>query len=312
MGKLWEEQQQIYIWLLKSLLKRVVSVREMSVAREDGAEKTRVMARALLYHSFCKAVNMAGYIARFAMLRGVDLALSSDVTVAGDVVSASITIRLLRSQLGWRETVKFVRARARAVANFIAYLLRKLEEKGFKYDAKIIVADRCTIDTVSYVVEARATPIEVDAAVVLSHERRRQVYLRGSNTHVASERTAFIKHLIAEAVWEDERGGEDLAPEEAVGAAAEGGGEEELDLAGPPPLSHREALERGCVRLHEAVLRYFVPMHLLLKLVWSGKIRGYTGFDERGNPAFYVVEEDVREVARYFRREPEGFQLILL
>jgi len=33
-------------------------------------------------------------------------------------------------------------------------------------------------------------------------------------------------------------------------------------------------------------------------------VRGYAGFDERGKPALYVVEEDVKEVLKHLY--PEG------
>ena len=56
--------------------------------------------------------------------------------------------------------------------------------------------------------------------------------------------------------------------------------------------------------MHEAVLRYRVPLQLLYKLVQSGRVRGYAGFDERGKPALYVVEEDVKEVLKHLY--PEG------
>jgi hypothetical protein len=35
----------------------------------------------------------------------------------------------------------------------------------------------------------------------------------------------------------------------------------------------------------------------------EGRIRAYSGVDENGKPAVYVVEEDVREIAKYIRVE---------
>jgi hypothetical protein len=55
------------------------------------------------------------------------------------------------------------------------------------------------------------------------------------------------------------------------------------------------------------VLRYNVPLYVLVRLALDGRIETLHGVDEKGAPAIYVKESDVREVAKYIRlEEKEG------
>jgi len=59
--------------------------------------------------------------------------------------------------------------------------------------------------------------------------------------------------------------------------------------------------------LSRAVLKYNVPLYVLVRLVLDGRIETLQGVDENGVPALYVKEEDVKEVAKYIRlEEKEG------
>jgi acyl-CoA synthetase (NDP forming) len=55
--------------------------------------------------------------------------------------------------------------------------------------------------------------------------------------------------------------------------------------------------------LSRAVLKYNVPLYVLARLALDGRIEAVHGVDEKGAPAIYVKEDDVREVAKYIRLE---------
>lgn len=55
--------------------------------------------------------------------------------------------------------------------------------------------------------------------------------------------------------------------------------------------------------MSRAVLKYNVPLYALTRLALDGRIEAVHGVDEKGAPALYVKEDDVREVAKYIRLE---------
>ena len=176
---------------------------------------------------------------------------------------------MIRSELDEQATQKYVRVRARALQKFLSVIERDLEKKGIRCEMKTWLSWEFGPGIAYAVVHVEAAPVEIDAAKVLPSKVRRSELLYNTRTYVGGVRSSFIKQMEAEAVWEDERGGEAPLAKEAMGAAEEGGGEEAAGGAGVAPLGYREAVERGCVRLHEAVLRYRVPLHQLVPVSYT-------------------------------------------
>jgi predicted NUDIX family NTP pyrophosphohydrolase len=75
----------------------------------------------------------------------------------------------------------------------------------------------------------------------------------------------------------------------------------------PPPTSGTESEvpeveelgREGWIRMHEAVLKYGVPLATLLRLAREGRIQALFGSDG----ALYVLEKEVERVAEWWRSQ---------
>jgi len=257
--------------------------------------------RAELCRNLGKLVPVAEYLAKRAMAKGVYLAVSYDRALFDDRARVTVTFRLQRSEMDEKSTIKYLKVRARTIEKFLDVIRKDLAKEGVHCEVKSWMYLGPGPEVSSATVVADVSIVKVDPAKIYSRPNLRLTFFHATNIHVAGKRSALIKQLEAEAGWEVERGVEGGSVEEAVGAASEGGGEEAAHDTGIVAISHREAVERGCIKLHQAVLRYGVPLIVLTRLAMEGRIRAYNGVDERGKPAFYVVEEDVKEVAKYIR-----------
>jgi hypothetical protein len=264
-------------------------------------ETVQRAAKAELCRNLGKLVPVAEFLAKRAMGKGIYLAVSYDRALFDNSARVTVQFRLQRSDLDEKTTIKYLRGRARTIEKFLDVVKNDLADEGIHCEVKkwthLGPGPEVTIATVV----ADVTITKVDVEKIFSRPNLRLYFLHATNMFVGGKRSALIKQLEAEAGWEVERGVEDSGVEEAVGAASEGGGEEAAHDTGLIAISHREAVERGCIKLHQAVLRYGVPLIVLTRLAMEGRIRAYNGIDERGKPAFYVVEEDVKEVAKYIR-----------
>jgi hypothetical protein len=249
--------------------------------------------------------QIAEYLSKRAAMKGVETAVSYERTLFGDNVYVSVSFRLLRTSLDEKGTVKYLVTRARALEKVLDFIKRELEEHGITCEVRSQVTTGPSPEILVATMSAEFRVVDVDVNKILSKPFLRALVLGGSQTNVGMMRSADIKAVETETLIEYERGVEDRGVEEVVGAAPEGGGEETVIDTGLAAVSHREAAERGCIKLHQAVLKYRVPLAILMRLAMEGRIRAYSGVDEYGKPAVYVVEEDVKEIAKYIRVEEE-------
>ena len=273
--------------------------------RQVRVDPNRVLvaARTEVCRYMGRLCQIAEYLSKRAAMKGVETAVSYERTLFGEVVYVSVSFRLLRTSLDEKETVKYLVTRARALEKVLDFIKRELEEHGIACEVRSRVTTGPNPEVLVATMSAEFRVVDVDVNKILSKPFLRALVLSGSQTNVGMMRAGDIKAIETETLIEHERGAEDRGVEEVVGAAAEGGGEEAAVDTGPAAISHREAAERGCVKLHQAVLKYRVPLAILLRLAMEGRIRAYNGVDENGKPAVYVVEEDVKEIAKYIRVE---------
>jgi len=253
-----------------------------------------------------RLVPVAEYLAKRVVLKGVFLAVSYERFVYGGTARATVTFRLIQSNLDEKSTQKYIRVRARALQKFLSVIKRDLEKKGIRCEMKTWISWEFGPGTAYAVVHAEAVPVEIDTARILSSKMRRCALLYGAPAFVSGMRSSFIKQMEAAAAWEDERGAAPGAVEAVVGAAEEGGGEEAAGGAGADIVSDREAAERGYMRLHEAVLKYGVPLVQLARLAEKGAVRSFVSLDEKRRPAVFVKEEDVKRAAELLKTGEEG------
>jgi hypothetical protein len=250
-----------------------------------------------------RLAQIAEYLAKRAAMKGVDTAVSYERTLFGDNVYASVSFRLLRTSLDEKETVKYLVTRARALEKVLDFIKRELEEHGIFCEVRSRVTTGPSPEVLVATMSAEFRVVDVDVNKILSKPFLRALVLGGSQTNVGMMRAGDIKAVETETLIEYERGGEVASAEENIRAIAEGGGEEEPSAAGSHPVGPREAAERGYLRLSRAVLKYNVPLYALTRLALDGRIEAVHGVDEKGAPALYVKEDDVREVAKYIRLE---------
>jgi hypothetical protein len=278
----------------------------------EQARKLLSIAKWELQKYLMRYVAWMGFFVRRAARAGVYIAVSSDVYYTSEGACIDLTLRLQETSLDGRKTKWWMETRAKIAEKLIEYVKRKLRDEGIKVavDKSVNVSSpaiprhRESIAPESIKIGAKFGITGIDATMLFSSPdaRKRRVY--ESRGVAGEEKPSDLKALEAEVVDEYERGVESGGVEEALGAAEEGGGGEEREAGGLDIISHREALERGCLKASEAAVKYGVPLMALIQLARDGVIRGYHGVDAKGEPAFYVVEEDVKAVAKYFK--PEG------
>ena len=273
--------------------------------RQLRVDPNRVLkaARTEVCRYMGRLAQIAEYLAKRAAMKGVDTAVSYERTLFGDNVYASVSFRLLRTSLDEKETVKYLVTRARALEKVLDFIKRELEEHGIFCEVRSRVTTGPSPEVLVATMSAEFRVVDVDVNKILSKPFLRALVLGGSQTNVGMMRAGDIKAVETETLIEYERGGEVASAEENIRAIAEGGGEEEPSAAGSHPVGPREAAERGYLRLSRAVLKYNVPLYALTRLALDGRIEAVHGVDEKGAPALYVKEDDVREVAKYIRLE---------
>jgi len=278
----------------------------------DRERKLYSIAKWELQKFAMRYIAWMGYFVRCAARAGVYIAISSDVHYTGTGIGVELTLRLQETSLSDRKTKWWMETRAKIAERLIEYAVRKLKDEGIK----VVVSKSINMnlphvpryreaivpESIKISSEFRITGI--DEAMLFSSRDARQRRLYETHGLAGREKPSNLKALGAEVFYEYERGIEDSGFEEDMGAVEEGGGREEYENGGLDIISHREALERGCLKAKDATEKYGVPLMVLIKLALDGRIRGYHGVDENGKPAFYVVEEDVKEIAKYFK--PEG------
>jgi len=276
-------------------------------------ERGKTLAKAVplleLHRQLTKMVSWTAFYARRAVWEGVWFAATVELAWLENAVHLTIHYRVQRSDADEKATKKVLERKVRVVDKLLDLVKRRLKEEGIEIETakRVITSFGETPDFA--IVEVTVKPTKVDWQRLLSRKGRRWRILFDSATYYGGVGASELKALESEVVEEHERGGKAGSVEEAVGAAAEGGGEEAAVVTGSDLVGHREAAERGYLRAHQATLRYGVPLLLLLKLAVEGRIRSLAGIDEKGKPAVYVLEEDVKEVAKYLRLErKEGEQ----
>jgi nucleotide-binding universal stress UspA family protein len=271
-------------------------------------ERVELAARTEVCRYMSRLAAVAEYLAKRAMMRGVTLAVSYERTVFGKSVHVWVSFRLLHSTLDEKETVKYVVTRARALEKVLNFLKRELEKHGIHCEVRSRVTTGPGPEVLAATMVAEFVVVDVDVNKILSKPYLRWIVFGGTDTTVGMMPAGDIKAVEAETLIEYERGGETVPAEEDLRDSAEGGGEEEPAGAGLDLIGPREAAEGGYLRLSEAALRYGVPLGVLMRLVLEGRIEYRYGVDSKGAPAMYVKEEEVREVARYFKSgtEKEG------
>jgi len=274
--------------------------------RAVGEEMLELAALWEVCRSLGRLVPVAEYLAKRAAMKGVFLAVSYERFLYGSTARATVTFRLIQSNLDEKSTLKYVRVRARALQKFLSVIKKDLEKKGIRCDMKTWLNWEFGPGIAYAAVHVEAVPAEIDAARIFSSKMRRCALLYGAPAFVGGVRSSFIKQMEAAAAWEDERGAALAALPEVVGAAEEGGGEEAAGDTGVDIVSDREAAERGYVRMHEAVLKYGVPLVRLAQLVEKGAVRSFISLDEKRRPAIFVKEEDVKRVAELLKTGEEG------
>jgi hypothetical protein len=270
-------------------------------------ERVELAARTEVCRYMGRLAAIAEYLAKRAIMKGVTLAVSYERTIFGKAVHVWVSFRLLHTTLDEKETVKYIVTRARTLEKVLDFLKRELEKHGIYCEVKSRVSTGPEPEILAATMMAEFTVVDVDVNKILAKPYLRWIVFGGTDTTTGMIPAGDIKAAETETLIEYERGGEVVPAEEDLGAAAEGGGKEEPAAAGPNLIGPREAAERGYLRLSRAVLKYNVPLYVLIRLALDGRIDALQGVDESGAPALYVREEDVKEVAKYIRlEEKEG------
>jgi hypothetical protein len=276
----------------------------LTVSIEDALTKAPLWE---IQRQLAKYIAWSAFLARRAARVGVWIAPSVELSWLDNAVQATIMFRLQRTEVDTKKTRAMMVSRLTVARRLLRYVLKMLKDEGIEVAAeeRFHVSSSEVPETVSATFVLRL--LKVDAEKFLGKMTRRWRIVYESRSNVGGLRVSTLKAEETSALIEYERGGETVPTEENLRAIAEGGGEEEPAAAGPHPVGPREAAERGYLRLSKAVLKYNVPLYVLIRLALDGRIDALQGVDENGAPALYVKEEDVKEVAKYIRlEEKEG------
>jgi len=245
-----------------------------------------------------RAVSVAELMAANAERKGVKLRVSYESAPSASFsftlpgaplqrgVSASITLYVLESAWGARETEKYVRARVKALERYFDYLKEQLEEEGIRCEVKrskaLFEEGTLRYATLNATFEVKS----VDAVKVLSDPSARRRVLYGSYRWVGRAPLSLIKWLEAE------------AGAETAGESGQGGesGEREGDA-----LEGVEVKE-GWIRLIDAIVAFDIPFAALEKLVREGKLEARRIPDPNGTAYTYVKLEDVKRLAEWYKK----------
>jgi hypothetical protein len=235
-----------------------------------------------LYEVRCqllKAVLRMEFFARRWARRGVWVATGAELAWLDGGVQLTLSFRVQRSENGREGAEKALRALRRLSERVLEGVARRLAGEGVEVEVRPAGSfgwDQSSsyLHLTYYVVPAR-----VDAEKLLGPKGRRWRLKGDSETWVGGERTSQLKALEAEVLLE-------LEPPPSAGTEREVPEEEELRA-------------EGWIRMHEAVLRYGVPLAVLVRLMREGRIQVLYGSDG----ALYVLEREVERVAEWLRSQ---------
>ena len=231
-----------------------------------------------------KTAAQAEFFARRNSKRGLWLATSYELAWFDNAVRFSVTFRVQKVDSSVAETEKRLRKLLVLLDKLLAQTVERLKKEGIE----VVLEKRLHIGWGSYAdvasVEAFVRLENVDAEKLFGVKGRRWRILGDSETWAGGARTSELKALEKEV----ERG------------------EEALELEGPAfiEIPVRKVPESGWIKLHEAVLKYGIPLLVLDKLGREGRIQLKYGIDERGRPMMYVNEEEVKALAEMYRPKP--------
>jgi hypothetical protein len=234
-----------------------------------------------------KFVAWMEFFARRWWKRGVWVATGAELAWLDGGVQLSLSFRVQHSEGGKEAGEKALK------------MLRRVSEKSLERFRRILAGEGIEVEvrpagylgwdlSSSYLrLDYHVRPVKVDAVKLAGPKGRRWRIAGDSVTEVGSVPTSQLKALEAEVLLE-------LEPPPSAGTEAEIPEEEELRA-------------EGWIRMHEATLKYGVPLATLEELIREGRIQVLYGSsrDREGKmrPAIYVLEEEVRRLAEWLRSQ---------
>jgi hypothetical protein len=202
-------------------------------------------------------------------------------------VQLSLSFRVQRSDNGKEAGERALKMLRRVSEKSLERFRRILSEEGIEVEVRPAGYLGWDLSSSFLRLDYHVRPVKVDAAKLAGPKGRRWRIAGDSVTEVGSVPTSHLKALEAEALLE-------LEPPPPSGTEPEVPEEEELRA-------------EGWIRLHEAVQRYEVPLAALVGLIREGRIQALYGLaqDREGKvqPAVYVLEEEVKRVAEWWRSQ---------
>jgi len=234
-----------------------------------------------------KAVSRMEFFARRWWRRGVWVATGAELAWLDGGVQLSLSFRVQRSDDGREAGEKALRALRRLSERVLEGVAKQLAGEGVEVEVRPAGYLGWDLSSSFLRLDYHVRPVKVDAAKLLEPKGRRWRLKGDSETWVGGERTSQLKFLEAEVLLE-------LEPPPSAGAESEVPEEEELRA-------------EGWIRLHEAVQRYGVPLAALEGLIREGRIQALYGSSRnregKMQPAVYVLEEEVKRVAEWWRSQ---------
>jgi len=226
-----------------------------------------------------KAVLRMEFFARRWAKRGVLVATGAELAWLDGGVQLSLSFRVQRSENGREGAEKALRALRRLSERVLEGVARQLAGEGVEVEVRPTGYLGWDLSSNYLHLTYYVRPVKVDAAKLLGVKGRRWRLKGDSETWVGGERTSQLKAMEAEVLLE-------LEPPPSAGTESEVPEEEELG-------------REGWMRMHEAVLKYGVPLATLLRLAREGRIQALFGSDG----ALYVLEKEVERVAEWWRSQ---------
>jgi hypothetical protein len=245
-----------------------------------GAREERDLSELAVYEirsQLARVANQAEFYARRASRKGLWIAFTCELSWLDGAARLSLGFRVQKGEVEAERARKFLEKRIKLVERLLENAALKLREEG----VEVQVDKHANLVWGSYPlyasVEAVVKPVKVEEERLLGVKGRRWRVVGDSETWVGGVRTSELKALEAE-----------VELEEAA---------EKLDEEEPEEELGRE----GWIRLHEAVLKYGVPLAVLSKLAEEGRIQVLYGVerDRKGKAQLvhYVKEEEVKRIA---------------
>jgi hypothetical protein len=226
-----------------------------------------------------KFVAWMEFFARRWWKRGVWVATGAELAWLDGGVQLSLSFRVQRSENGREGAEKALRALRRLSERVLEGVARQLAGEGVEVEVRPAGSFGWDQSSSYLHLTYYVRPVEVDAGKLLEPKGRRWRLKGDSETWVGGERTSRLKAMEAEVLLEVE-------PPPSAGTESEVPEEEELG-------------REGWIRMHEAVLKYGVPLATLMRLMREGRIQVLFG----SGGALYVLEKEVERVAEWLRSQ---------